>query len=348
MSKIAIIGAGTMGTAFAFPCLDNNHDVSIIGTHLENDFINQIKNNDNQHPGLKVNIPKNINIYKNEELANLLPLKFEAIVIAVSSKGIEWVSDQLIKLSKNDYLPPIIVLTKGLSIYNNNYEVLVDKLERLLNQKNIKELNISAIGGPCLAAGLANKIHTSVVLANRNLEQAKIVLKLFTTSYYHISPSDDLIGVEVCAAIKNIFSIAVGASHGLCSENAPEIIRKNNHLNAAAALIKQSVKEMEFFVKNLKGKKETVLGLAGIGDLYVSADGGRNSKMGFYLGDGMTYSEAKKIKMNHTTVEGADLIFEIGKKVEKEFSDKEMPLMITTIKSILENKKLEIDWKKFN
>ena len=52
MSKIVIIGAGAMGSAFALPCLDNNHDINIIGTHLENEFINRLINNDNFHPGL--------------------------------------------------------------------------------------------------------------------------------------------------------------------------------------------------------------------------------------------------------------------------------------------------------
>ena len=47
MSKIVIIGAGAMGSAFALPCLDNNHDINIVGTHLENDFIDQLKKNDN-------------------------------------------------------------------------------------------------------------------------------------------------------------------------------------------------------------------------------------------------------------------------------------------------------------
>ena len=58
MSKIVIIGAGAMGSAFALPCLDNNHDINIVGTHLENDFIDQLKKNGNLHPGLKKKIPK--------------------------------------------------------------------------------------------------------------------------------------------------------------------------------------------------------------------------------------------------------------------------------------------------
>ena len=72
--------------------------------------------------------------------------------------------------------------------------------------------------------------------------------------------------------------------------------KEKNYLNTAAALIQESIYEMIIFTEKLKGKKETVMGLAGIGDLYVSADGGRNSKMGEYLGQGMTFKEAKKTK----------------------------------------------------
>ena len=72
MSKIVIIGAGAMGSAFALPCSDNNHDVSIVGTHLENDFIDNLKKNDNFHPGLNIKIDKNIKIHKFEKFSTLL------------------------------------------------------------------------------------------------------------------------------------------------------------------------------------------------------------------------------------------------------------------------------------
>jgi glycerol-3-phosphate dehydrogenase (NAD(P)+) len=105
---------------------------------------------------------------------------------------------------------------------------------------------------------------------------------------------------------------------------------------------------MEIFTEHLKGKKQTVSGLAGLGDLYVSSGGGRNSKMGSYLGEGMTFSQAKKTKMEKITVEGADLIFEIGKRVKQDFNEKKLPLMIAMIDAILEDKKLEIKWDNFS
>ena len=348
MSKIVIIGAGAMGSAFAFPCLDNNHDISIVGTHLEDDFISQMFDNKKFHPGLNISIPEGINLFKFKDFENILKSKVDLIVLGISSKGIEWVSDQLQKVYKDMKLPKLLMLTKGLSIHENKYELLIAKLERLLISKGIKDMNISAVGGPCLATGLANKVHSSVVIANKDLETSRIIAKMLNTSYYHTSYSDDLNGVEVSAAIKNIFSMAVGTAKGLCSTNATTEIREKNYLNTASALIKQSIHEMEIFVEHLDGKKETVKGLSGLGDLYVSSGGGRNSKMGSYIGQGLSFSVAKKTKMEKVTVEGADLAFEIGKKVNEDFDKKKLPLMLGMINAIIYDKKLELDWEYFN
>ena len=296
MSKIVIIGAGAMGSAFALPCLDNNHDISIIGTHLENDFIDKFKGNENLHQGLKTKIPQEIKVFKFEKFDEILKSNIDLIVLGISSKGIEWVADQLSRIYKEKQIPNLLMLTKGLSIYQNRYELLVDKLDRLLTNKGITKTNISAIGGPCLATGLANRVHSSVVVANKDVKTAKKIADMLNTNYYHTSYSDDLNGVEVSAAIKNIFSMAVGAAKGLCSKNISNEVREKNYLNTASALIKQSIYEMEIFVEHLKGKKETVKGLAGLGDLYVSSGGGRNAKMGAYIGEGLTFQKPKNLK----------------------------------------------------
>ena len=344
MANILILGAGSMGTAFSFPCSDNNHAVSIIGTHLENDFIDQI-NSKKKHPALNCDVPKSVKFSKFEKLREEINKKVDLVVVAVTSKGIEWASIELSKVLKNNI--PILILTKGLAINNNNYEMLAHKMERLLKNNGIKETNISAAGGPCLAKGLASKVHTSVVFANTDIKIARQISQLVSTEYYHVFTSDDVIGVETSAAIKNIFSMAVGAAQGLCRPNSSGVIKEKNYLNTAAALIQESIYEMIIFTERLKGKKETVMGLAGIGDLYVSADGGRNSKMGEYLGKGMTFKEAKKTKMPNDTIEGADLAQEIGSKVKSDFDNKELPLMTCMINTICDEMPLKFDWKNF-
>ncbi len=329
MAKILILGAGSMGTAFSIPCSDNNHEVIIIGTHLENEFIDKI-NSTKKHPILNYEIPKNVSFFKIEKLREVIRGKIDLIAVAVIAKGIEWASLELSKALKENI--PILILTKGLSVNNNSYEILAHKMERILKKNGIKETNISGAGGPCLAKGLADRDHTYVVFANTKIEIANKIKKLVSNDYYHVSTTEDIIGVEVCAAIKNIFSMAIGST---------------KKLNTAAGLIQQSLNEMIIFTEKLKGKKETVMGLAGIADLYVSADGGRNSKMGKYLGEGMTFKDAKKNKMPKETIEGADLSLEIGAKVKNDFDVKTLPLMISVINSICDEKKLIIEWNNF-
>ena len=343
MKKIVIIGAGSMGTAFAYPCYDNKFEVNIVGTHLENNSIDEL-NKSHFHLGLNQEVIKSIKFFKHDSINDVFENKPDLVVIGVNSKGINWISEELNKVSKNKELPDLLMLTKGLSINGKKYELLVNKLKRLLLEKGIKNINLSAVGGPCLASGLANRVHSSVVIANKNLDTAKSLSKMLSTDYYHISSSSDVVGVEVCAAIKNIFSMIIGAAPGL-----NKIKNKDNlFLNTSAALVKQSIYEMEVFTEFLKGKKETVKGLAGLGDLYVSAAGGRNSKMGSFIGEGIIYSDAKKTKMPNVTIEGAELIFEIGKKVKEDFNEKKLPLMISLIDAILEDKILKINWENFN
>ncbi len=332
-----------MGTAFAYPCSDNKHEVNIVGTHLENKTIDEINKN-RFHSGLNLEVSKSIKFFKHESINHVFKTNTDLIVIGVSSKGIDWIAEELKKISQNGKLPNLLMLTKGLSVNEKKYEFLVDKLERLLSEKGIKNINLSAVGGPCLAPGLANRVHSSVVIANKNLGTAKSLSNMLSTNYYHVSASSDINGVEVCAAIKNIFSMVIGAASGL-NKTKP---KGNLYLNTSAALVKQSIYEMEVLVEFLKGKKETVKGLAGLGDLYVSAAGGRNSKMGTFIGEGIVFSEAKKTKMPNDTVEGAELIFEIGNKIKEDFDDKKLPLMIAMVNAILEDKKLDIKWENFN
>ena len=342
MKKILILGAGAMGSAFTVPCVENSHDVILAGTHLEDNTIDQIIQNDYLHPTLNCKLPKNLKIIKFDNFSKEFKNKPDLIVIAVSSKGIDWAAKEILKYySKNI---SILLLTKGLTIIDNKFSTLSDKISLIFEKKGFSNLNISAIKGPCLATGLINKIRTSAVVANKDISKSQWIGKLISTNYYTLEFSEDIVGVEICGAIKNLYSMIIGASEGLSSETADNEIKSKYHYNTAASLIHRSISEMVFFTKFFKGKEETVYGLAGIGDLYVSAIGGRNSKMGKYLGDGYNYLEAKKKFMINDTVEGAELAFEIGSKIMKEFSKNDLPLMINLLDSIINNKKFKINW----
>ena len=342
MKKILVLGAGAMGSAFTVPCVDNNNDVVLVGSHLEDDAIDNIKKENNFHKILNCKLPKNLRVEKFKNFQDEIKTKPDLIVVGVNSKGIEWAGKEISKNYNSSTC--ILLLTKGLSVINNKFETLAEKFKLILANNNVTESSISAVGGPCLASGLVNRIKSNVVLANENKDVVKNIENIISTDYYSTEFSDDLLGVEICAAIKNIYSMIIGASEGLSSSNVNKDIKSKYYLNTAASLMYKSISEMVYFTKSLKGREESVYGLSGLGDLYVSSAGGRNSKMGKYLGEGYDYKTAKEKFMKNETIEGAELALEIGTKVLKDFDRKKIPLMISLIESIIENKKLKINW----
>ncbi len=268
MKKILIIGAGAMGSAFSIPCAENNNDVTIMGSVLEDDFISSIKSNKNLHPSLNVILPKNIKI---EKFSAIVDRDLDLIVVAVSSR-------------------------------------------------------------------------TGTIIANKNIKEAQKIQNFIQTEYYKCEISDDIEGIEISSAIKNLYSMLIGGSQGLSNPAASKEIQEKYFLNTAASLIHRSISEMVEIVNSYSGKTESVYGLAGLGDIYVSVSGGRNSQMGKYLGQGYLYKEAKEKFMKNTTVEGAQLAFDIGPKLMAKFDKRKFPLLFSILECICENKKLQIDW----
>jgi glycerol-3-phosphate dehydrogenase (NAD(P)+) len=319
MKKILVIGGGAMGSAFSIPCLENYNKVTITEPYSKI-FIRDLKSKKKFHSALNINLPKKLKFRKFSK--DLLKEKFDLIVIALSLSGINFIGEEIKKLKIKT---PILVLTKGLK-YEKKRKKIITISEQLLN--NYKGMNISVLKGPCLAKELATKNQTSVVIANRNIKIAKLIGKMISTKFYHTEYSTDIIGVEVCSAIKNLYSMIIGAGQSL---------------NASSNLFQKSIIEMRYLTKYFKGKDETTFGLAGVGDLYVSAAGGRNSKMGSYLGKGYTFKSAKKRFMPKDTVEGEQLAREISPFILKKINKKKIPLMISLLKAILNNKKLKIN-----
>ena len=318
MKKILIIGGGAMGSAFTVPCLENNNSVTITEPYSKT-FIKNLSSKNKFHSALKINLPKKLKFRKFS--SNLLNEKFDLIVIALSLSGIDFIGKQLKNLNIKS---PILVLTKGLKYEKKSKRILTIS-EQL--KKNYNVSNLSVLKGPCLAKELARKNQTSVVIANRNIRIAKSIGKFISTKYYLTEYSKDVVGVEVCSAIKNIYSMIIGAGQSL---------------NSSSNLFQKSILEMKYLIKYFKGKDETILGLSGVGDLYVSAAGGRNSKMGSYLGKGLTFKSAKKRFMPKDTVEGEQLAREIGPYILKKIDKKRIPLMINLLKAILNNKRLKV------
>ena len=318
MKNILIIGGGAMGSAFTVPCLENNNKVTITEPYSKL-FIRNLSSKNKFHTALRMNLPKKLKFRKFSN--GLLKEKFDLIAIALSLSGINFIGNQLKKLNIKT---PILVLTKGLKYEKKSKRILT--ISELL-KKTYNVSNISILKGPCLAKELARKNQTSVIVASKNINTAKKIGKMISTNYYLTEFSKDIIGVEVCSAIKNIYSMIIGAGQSL---------------NASSNLFQKSVIEMSYLTKYFKGKEETTLGLAGVGDLYVSAAGGRNSKMGSYLGKGFNFKTAKKRFMPNDTVEGEQLAREIAPFILKKIDKKKVPLMTNLLRTIISNKKLKI------
>ena len=319
MKKILIIGGGAMGSAFSIPCLENNNSVTITEPYSKI-FIRNLSSKNKFHSALKIKLPKKLRFRKFSN--DLLREKFDLIVIALSLTGIDFIGKQLKNLNIKS---PILVLTKGLK-YEKKKKKILTISEQL--KKNYNVSNISVLKGPCLAKELARKDQTSVVIANKNIKIAKSIGKLISTKYYLTEYSKDVVGIEVCSAIKNIYAMVIGAGQSL---------------NSSSNLFQKSILEMKYLIKYFKGRDDTISGLAGVGDLYVSAAGGRNSKMGSYLGKGLTFRSAKKRFMPNDTVEGEQLAREIAPFIFRKINKKKIPLMINLLKAILNNKKLKIN-----
>jgi len=318
MGNILVIGGGAMGSAFTIPCLDNSNTVTITEPYSKQ-FIKDLSSKNKFHSALKMNLPKKLKFKKFSN--DLLREKFDLIAIALSLSGIDFIGNQLRNLNIKT---PILVLTKGLKYEKKTKKILTisEQLKKIYNVSNV-----SILKGPCLAKELARKNQTSVIVASKNINTAKKIGKMISTKYYLTEFSKDIIGVEVCSAIKNIYSMIIGAGQSL---------------NASSNLFQKSVIEMSYLTKYFKGKEETTLGLAGVGDLYVSAAGGRNSKMGSYLGKGFTFKIAKKRFMPNDTVEGEQLAREIAPFILNKVDKKKVPLMTNLLRTIISNKKLKI------
>lgn len=336
MAKIVILGAGVMGSAFSFPLVDSGHEVHLVGTHLDGEEIDTIKAH-NRHPRLEPHILPGVTAFRTESLPEVLGSKTDLIVLGVSSAGVDWAIDALFKALPGR-VPgdvPILMLTKGLALNDDgDIEVLPARVSRLLESRGVPGVAVGAVGGPCIAAEVAARRHSGVVIGFNDAAVLQRVRSLLAADYYHHSGTTDLIGLEACAAMKNFYALAVGSA--------------TSH-NPAALLFTRAIREMAVLVEYFGGTPESVYDLAGTGDFYVTCLAGRNSRMGAFLGTGLTYNEAKSRHMKDDTVEGAEVAANVGPAIVELTRDGRialdmLPLTVELIEAICGDRRLEIPW----
>jgi glycerol-3-phosphate dehydrogenase (NAD(P)+) len=172
--------------------------------------------------------------------------------------------------------------------------------------KKFLKCPFGTLSGPTFAKEVSEGRPTACVLASRDFDFAKLVSRKISHSRFRVYSSRDPIGVEACGAIKNVLAIACGISDGL-----------NLGYNARAALITRGLKELAAIVKILGGANESVFGLAGIGDLLLTATGdlSRNRQFGLYLAEGLKLDEA--LKKLQGPAEGYYTVLQVHKLAKK-------------------------------
>lgn len=312
MAKIVILGAGVMGSAMAVVTGDRGHEVALVGTHLDEAIISSIEET-KQHPALGVMLPSAVTAYRWRCFGQALEGGADLLILGISSAGVGWAIDRMVEAEAS--VLPVVMITKGLAPRGASLEVLPRVVAKEFEKRTSRRLSVMAVGGPCIARELAARRDTSVVITGDDGDILNRVVDLLETSYYHASTSKDVIGIEVCAAFKNLYAIGVGSAKGRLERTGSAENGALMH-NLGAALFSQAMAELSILVSYLGGDQASVVALAGAGDLYVTCQAGRNCRLGRLLGLGLTYSRAKADQMAADTIEGAELALAIGPSLD--------------------------------
>ncbi len=302
MTTITVLGAGMMGSALCVPLVDRGHHVRLVGTHLDDDIIQSLRAT-RVHPKLGIELPRGIEPFPLDEIARAMQ-GVEVLGVGVSSAGVRWAGAQLARYSRPEV--PIVMITKGLDLDEDGLRPLPDLLHACLGAGQEATVHPAAIAGPCIAGELARRVPTCVVLAGRDAAALERLAPELRTSYYHVWTSTDVVGVEVCAALKNAYAMGIAFALGLHEQQggARGSVAMHNHESAVFA---QSVVEMQRIVARLGGNVDTAAALAGVGDLDVTCNGGRTGRFGRLLGLGLSPGDAID-RMEGATLECLDIL----------------------------------------
>ena len=345
MSVVTVLGAGVMGTALTFPLADNGHDVRLVGTHLDREIIDRIRAT-GLHPNLNSRVPESVRPYQFDDAAAAFE-GAEIVVSGVNSFGVHWAGEKMAGILRPGTL--VLAVTKGMEAKEDgDLRILPDVLAGEVAPSLRLRISWNAITGPSIAGELAARHPTCVVFAGRSEPDLSRLAELFHTPYYHVWTSTDLEGAELCAAMKNGYAIGVGYAEGLRESQGAAPDHMHNY---EAAVFTQAALEMEQLVDLVGGRRESVYGLPGIGDLYVTSAGGRNLRLGRLLGSGLTFEQAREA-MAGMTLEGAEAIRVVGSALPRlagrgKVEISRFPLLQHLYGIITEGKARPVPWERF-
>lgn len=280
--RIAVIGAGSWGTALAQVLAGNGHDVGLWARKPE---VAAAINADHRNPRYLSDVVLSERIAASSSHEEVLEGACAAVIVTPSSIMRD-VADRLAGLVAEDF--PVVVCSKGVEEGSGLLPVEVFEAE----MGNAARLAV--LSGPNFAAEVIRGIPSGTVVASPDAGTAAFFQELFASDAFRTYASDDVIGVELCAAFKNVIAIAVGVSYGIGFGD-----------NTAAMLMTRGIAEMSRLVVRCGGQALTCMGLAGTGDLVATctSEHSRNRRFGKLLAEGGTLEEFTE--RTHMVVEGA-------------------------------------------
>jgi glycerol-3-phosphate dehydrogenase (NAD(P)+) len=299
--KIAVYGAGSWGTALALQLARNGIDVLLWDFNPEHvELYEKARENSHYLPG----IPFPDNLHCTDSLEKMLKHADEQLIV-IPSHGFRSLLQSLKPNLTSSH--SIFWASKGLEVGTGKllHEVLIDELGN--------DVPYGLVSGPTFALEVANGLPSAMTAAASTPELAQRIANAFQGGNYRVYTSDDVLGVELGGAIKNVLAIAAGISDGL-----------GYGANARAAIITRGLAEIMRLAESLGAKHETIMGLSGVGDLVLTCtdNQSRNRRLGLALGQGKEVNAA--IEEIGQAVEGAKSSHCIGLLAER--AGVEMPI----------------------
>ena len=311
MSKVTFLGGGSFGISLAILLANKGNTVAVYDRDdAVVEDINVNRRNDKFIKGLDV--PKNVTAYNTLEEA---VVHSDYVVLAVPSHVIRSASRSLKGLIDENI--PVICIAKGIEEGSN--KTLVEVIEEEIQNP------VVVLSGPSHAEEVAFNIPTTVLTSSKNMKVAEEIQDLFMTKTFRVYTNDDLVGVEIGGAVKNIIALAAGVCDGLGYGD-----------NTKAALMTRGMAEIVRIGTKLGGKSEKFLGLTGMGDLIVTCTSmhSRNRKAGYLIGTGKTREEAvEEVGMVVEGIKACHAFYNLKEKLGVE-----MPITDALYKVLFEGK----------
>jgi glycerol-3-phosphate dehydrogenase (NAD(P)+) len=291
MTRVTILGAGDMGTALLTPLHAGGHELRLWGTDHDAAIIETLDRG-GAHPRLGTQLPTGVSTFCAAEVNAALD-RTEIVVVAITSNAIRPVISRIADVLGQPRA--IVVVGKGFDSGPNGDEILL--LPHVLAE--FSHAPVVGVGGPSIAKEVALGTPTAAIFGGSDREALTFTQRVFSTPAYSIETTDDVAGVEVAAAMKNAYGVAIGIADGIEKRTGLP------HANMRAALFPHAVREMSLLAESLGGRRETVAGLAGAGDLQVTVTAGRNRLLGERIGMGLSGARAfQELTAAGTTTEG--------------------------------------------